>query len=345
MTNSRRFQIFVSSTYLDLIEERQAVLKAILELDQMPAGMELFPATDESAWNLIKSVIEESDYYVLIVGGKYGSLHADGLGFTEKEYDYAYEQKKPVIALLHRDPGQISRDKTDVDDAQWKRLEKFREKVRGRHTCQFWTSALELKASVIVSLTAMIKRHPAVGWVRADSVPTGARIEDVLFLKERVAELELELSASRTLPSPEIAGLAQGSDVHEIQVKVETNSHEWDPYPILYTWDDLFAHVAPALLNEASDSRLREAISSYVRADAVEIFKDDEDVPKNQKMFAVRATLSGSEIDTCIVQFRALGLIIESQKKRSVTDTGKYWALTPYGDHKLVQLRAIQRVN
>ncbi|WP_218776852.1 DUF4062 domain-containing protein [Hydrogenophaga sp. IBVHS1] len=343
MTNNKRFQIFVSSTYLDLVEERQAVLKAILELDHMPAGMELFPATDDSAWILIKSVIDESDYYVLIVGRKYGSLHADGLGYTEKEYDYAYEQKKPVIALLHSDPGLIPRDKTDIDEAQWKRLEKFREKVRSRHTCQFWTSAHDLKASVIVSLTAMIKRHPAVGWVRADSVPTGARIEDVLLLKERVAELEVELSASRTLPSPETAGLAQGNDAHEIQVKVETSSHEWNPYPILYSWDDLFAHVAPALLNEASDGRLRSAISSYVAADAVRIFKDDADIPKNQKTFGVSATVPGSEIDTCIVQFRALGLIVESQKKRSVTDTGKYWALTPYGDHKLVQLRAIRR--
>lgn len=343
MTNNKRFQIFLSSTYLDLVDERQAVLKAILELDQMPAGMELFPATDDSAWALIQSVIDESDYYVLIVGGKYGSLHADGLGYTEKEYDYAYERKKPVIALLHGDPGLIPRGKTDVDDAQWKRLEKFREKVRSRHTCQFWTSAHDLKASVIISLTAMMKRHPAIGWVRADSVPTGARIEDVLLLKERVAELEAQLSASRTLPAPESAGLAQGGDNHEINLKVESSSHSWSAYSVIYTWDDLFAHVAPALLNEASDERLRHAISSYVEADSLSIFKDDEEIPKDQKRFGVSVDMPALEIDTCIVQFRALGLITESQKKRSVTDSGKYWALTPYGDHKLVQLRAIRK--
>ena len=68
----KRYQIFISSTFRDLIDERQAVLKAVLELDHMPAGMELFPASDDSAWELIKDIIDGSDYYVLIVGGRDG---------------------------------------------------------------------------------------------------------------------------------------------------------------------------------------------------------------------------------------------------------------------------------
>ena len=65
-----RFQIFLSSTFRDLREERQAALEAILELGHFPAGMEAFPAADATPWELIKTVINESDYYVLIVGGK-----------------------------------------------------------------------------------------------------------------------------------------------------------------------------------------------------------------------------------------------------------------------------------
>jgi hypothetical protein len=65
----KRYQIFISSTFVDLRDERQAALRAILELDHMPAGMELFPAADDSAWQLIRDVIDGSDYYVLIVGG------------------------------------------------------------------------------------------------------------------------------------------------------------------------------------------------------------------------------------------------------------------------------------
>lgn len=122
-TLERRFQIFISSTFRDLVDERQAVLKAVLELDHMPAGMELFPAVDDNAWQLIKDVIDSSDYYVLIIGGRYGSLDETGIGYTEKEYDYAVASKKPVIALLHANPNEIVREKTETDPTAWTKLE------------------------------------------------------------------------------------------------------------------------------------------------------------------------------------------------------------------------------
>ena len=43
----KRYQIFVSSTFADLQEERQQVIQALMEMDCIPAGMELFPAADE----------------------------------------------------------------------------------------------------------------------------------------------------------------------------------------------------------------------------------------------------------------------------------------------------------
>lgn len=343
MSSEKRYQIFVSSTFLDLKEERQAVQKAILELGHMPAGMELFPASDDSAWDLIKSVINESDYYILIIGGKYGSLHPEGVGFTEMEYDYAYEQKKPVIALLHGKPDAIPRGKTETDEAQWRRLEKFREKVRPRHTCQFWENAHDLKASVIVSVTSEIKRRPAIGWLRGNTVPSGARIEDVLVLKERVAELETQLKTSATMPAPGSEGLSQGSDENEFLVKIETNEYVWDPYPLLMSWDDIFASIGPALFNEASDLVVRNAIKKSIVSEAKQIWQQDDKIKALEKRGYLRSTLQDAAIDTCIVQLRAVGLIVESMRKRSVTDSGRYWALTPFGDNKLNQLRAIRR--
>ena len=109
----KRYQVFVSSTFTDLIAERQGVLSAILEITHMPAGMELFPAGDASAWRLIQDVIDSSDYYVLIIGGRYGSLDDTGLGYTEKEYDYAVSSKRPVIPFLHSNPDNLPRERRD----------------------------------------------------------------------------------------------------------------------------------------------------------------------------------------------------------------------------------------
>ena len=111
----KRYQVFISSTFEDLKSERQNVLKAILELDHIPAGMELFPASDSEAWDLIKDVIDASDYYVLVVGGRYGSIDSTGIGYTEKEYKYAIEKRKPIIALLHKNPNNLKRENTETN--------------------------------------------------------------------------------------------------------------------------------------------------------------------------------------------------------------------------------------
>src|ERR1700741_2042613 len=97
----KRYQVFVSSTYQDLQEERAEIIQALLELDCIPAGMELFPAATEEAWDLIKGVIDDSDYYCLVLAGRYGSTDGMGVSFTEKEYDYALAQKKPIMAFVH----------------------------------------------------------------------------------------------------------------------------------------------------------------------------------------------------------------------------------------------------
>lgn len=109
----KRYQVFVSSTFADLTVERQAVVQGLLSLDHFPAGMEQFPASDDDAWALIKGVIDDSDYYVLVIGGRYGFINEEGISYTEMEFDYAMEKKKPVLAFLHAAPDDIPAGKTD----------------------------------------------------------------------------------------------------------------------------------------------------------------------------------------------------------------------------------------
>lgn len=89
----KKYQIFVSSTYRDLIEERTAVMDTLLKADCIPTGMELFPASDDTQWKVIQQVIDESDYYVVVIAGKYGSEYK-GKSFTQREYEYAVSKKK-----------------------------------------------------------------------------------------------------------------------------------------------------------------------------------------------------------------------------------------------------------
>src|SRR6266511_3982106 len=97
----RKHQIFISSTFSDLKRERQACVEAILRAGHIPAGMELFSAGNESQLEVIKRWIEDSDIYMLLLGGRYGSLEPkSGISYTEIEYRYAIELNKPFFALI-----------------------------------------------------------------------------------------------------------------------------------------------------------------------------------------------------------------------------------------------------
>src|SRR5690242_20626815 len=100
-------------------------MHALLELDCIPSGMELFPAADESQWSLIKRVIDDCDYYVLILAGRYGSCNTEGVSYTEMEYQYALSIGKPTIAFLHKDIGLIPVNKSEATQEGKDKLTKF----------------------------------------------------------------------------------------------------------------------------------------------------------------------------------------------------------------------------
>jgi hypothetical protein len=143
--------------------------------------------------------------------------------------------------------------------------------------------------------------------------------------------------------------LSQGEDEFKINVAF-TARHDNDEYPfnadksytaeITLTWNDIFGAVAPALINEASDGALRASFRAHYESQAREALATAR---KLRDRTLRDFEFEDSDIDTCRVQLRALGLIRESNKQRSVRDTGTYWTLTPYGDYLMTQLRAIRR--
>jgi hypothetical protein len=185
---NKRYQVFVSSTYADLQEERQHVIQTIMEMDCIPSGMELFPALDEQQWEFIKKVIDDCDYYLLIIGGRYGSLAAEGISYTEKEYDYAIERGIKVIALLHSDPDSIPVSKSDTSPELRERLAAFRHKVAQNRLVRTWNKTEDLPRLVALSLGRTIREFPAVGWVRADAATDNVALTTPPAKSNRVNE-------------------------------------------------------------------------------------------------------------------------------------------------------------
>lgn len=338
----RKYQVFVSSTYEDLVEERQEVMHALLELDCIPSGMELFPAADEDQWNLIRGVIDECDYYLVILGGRYGSLGPDGIGYTEMEYQYAVESKKPVIGFLHKDPDSLPKKKTEQTQSGQKRFQKFREFVKQK-PCKFWETPQELGSVASRSLIMLQRKNPGIGWVRGDMVPDQEAVKEILELRKQIDTLKSELTSSRTVAPPGTEELAQGEDEFIISYKTSSSKNhqdfKWTP-SLKTTWNEIFYHVSPLMINEASEWDLERALSEFVKNYGVtELAKTDKG--KGHDFGYTR--ISDEDFQTIKIQLRALGLIRKSVKSRSVKDTQTYWTLTAYGDSVMNRLRAVEK--
>lgn len=201
-----RFQVFVSSTFEDLKEERQKVWEALVSLGFIVSGMEAFPATNEAQFQFIKRQIEQTDYFVLILGGRYGTSPDDVESFTEKEFNYAHSLGVPIFVFLHHDINSLPVLKTDRDQQKTERLEAFRDKASRDRLCAFWKTADDLALGIIKALHFSMARTPRPGWKRGGTTASAEILEELRSLKNE--NDKLKLAASLTLSdelSPEIA--------------------------------------------------------------------------------------------------------------------------------------------
>lgn len=169
----KKYQIFISSTYVDLIDERQAAVEAILQAGHIPAGMELFAASNQSQWEIIKKWIDESDIYMLILGGRYGSIEKTSeLSYTELEYNYALEIGKPLFALVLDEAfieskSQKQGTKTVLELNEPQKLKAFSGKVLSK-LCKICADSKDIQLGVFQSISSLERDNKLTGWIKAN---------------------------------------------------------------------------------------------------------------------------------------------------------------------------------
>ncbi|MDX6748156.1 DUF4062 domain-containing protein [Polaribacter sp. PL03] len=340
----KRYQVFVSSTYKDLIPERVEVIQALLELDCIPSGMEYFPAADETQWDFIKKLIDESDYYIVIIAGKYGSVDDNGISYTQKEYEYAISKNIPTIAFLHSDIDSLPTIKTEKDKKARKKLENFENLVK-RKLCKFWSSPQDLGAVVSRSISQAKKNYPRTGWIRADSM-TGTSEKEVVQLYKKIETLEQKLEESSRfveLNKLNLDNLADGED--KIKVIADIKSGSWnDPKTERKTynlsWNIINYHLLPKIISPIRMTSFKSALNSITK----EVYLNDT---QNVEMPAnITIKIANDFYETVKIQLTLLDLIkfydeefFTDEKPKMV----KMVALTKKGKEKLLQLRAVRK--
>lgn len=221
----KKLQVFVSSTFTDLKEERQAAVSAILTLGHIPAGMELFTANDKSQWETIERWINESDVYILILGGRYGSIdEASGLSYTEKEFNYAIKAKKPLFSIVINEQAlddKIKKYGSEVAELEnHKEWKTFRAKVLKKVVLHY-DDIKDIKLAIMASLPPIESRENVSGWISGSEVPdTKSLITEISTLIVENEKLKRENSRLLATKGKEVANANEFEDISKTLSKI-----------------------------------------------------------------------------------------------------------------------------
>ena len=327
----KRYQVFVSSTFEDLQEERREVMQALLSLDCIPTGMELFPAADDDSWELIKRFIAGCDYYVVIVGGRYGSPGPTRKSCTEMEYDYAVEAGLPVLAFLHGDAGSIPASKTEAGDEGKAALRAFREKIESARHAKYWTHYKELPGQVALGMSSLMKIRPRVGWVRADQVADESAAQEIVRLRKKIEELETHITDTEIAAPTGTEGLAQGEETIPIHFHFRADGSYVDGQAE-FSWNNILSILGPILIVRSSEIDLKNKLCGAF----CNRWRD------TRKLQVYGATIRDEDFKRIKLQLRALGLMQEIKDQPKKPGYAVMWTLTPYGDRVMTQIAAIR---
>lgn len=268
-----RYQIFISSTYEDLYRQRRLIADAIQDKGLFAAGMELFPASDQGAWDHIEKSMQESDLYLLIVAGRYGSQKpSTEKSYTELEYELALELAKSkglrlAVLIWDRSRGVNYIENVDSESSdEFDKQSSFRTRLKNdmEGGVSYFYNDASLVSRTHAALDEFI-RYAGPGWVRADQSPSHEKIV-ALERKMKTIQLKLEEEQKRTRSLLKVAALPE----EEFEIGCDLvyqwgGSGQTDIIPdktATVRWDEIFTAIGSAL--SCSSAKPRESLDSAI---------------------------------------------------------------------------------
>jgi uncharacterized protein YdaT len=323
-----KYQIFISSTYDDLKDVREQLIKCVLEMGHIPVGMEMFSAANEEQWKIIQKQIDECDYYIVIIAHRYGSLDKD-ISFTEKEYDYAVSKDIPVLGFIIDDAVRWPPKFIDSDEITKNRLQLFKTKVRTR-MINIWKNSEDLYAKAAISIGKAFSTYERPGYVRSSEVAnidvynelTRLSTENA-NLRGRIVIIESDNKKQEEKEEIELVSILS-ANTRVIPIKF-SDSSEWNrDYSMSLL--EIFESLSKHLLIDADEKTMKNALAldASGRVDYQKI-----PVPTNR-------------FKEWVSDLYSLELIEASERKHPDSDRVTYWTISSKGRELIKKLKKIK---
>lgn len=217
----KKYQVFISSTFGDLKNERRAAIETVIDFGHIPVGMEAFHASNEDQWSYITRTIKDCDYYIVIVAERYGSTAPDGISFTEKEYDFAKQEGIPIITLLLAEEARQSwrsRHADQIDDRA--AIERFRQKCKGL-LVKFWSNEDQIRSGLATALPQVISKFPRDGWIRSRDALRPEIANQLSRLIQENEQFKVRLEAMKNEPADLSEFIGISGMLNDIKISFE----------------------------------------------------------------------------------------------------------------------------
>lgn len=240
-----------------------------------------------------------------------------------------------VLAFVHEKPEEIPVGKSDIDPDLRDKLNAFRARVSESRLVKFWRSAAELPGLVALSLSKTIKLYPAVGWVRASNVSNDELLLDINTLRKENEELRNRVGVLQdAVETQSDSGLANLDEMFTVIIEYRTYDSyykRWDKHieNLKMTWADIFARIAPDLLEHPNDGLVNSELASSVYK-TLHPRKDQS------------AEVEHDCFQTLKLQLAAQNLVTVSYNKTTKGNMALFWTLTSRGQKVMFQLRTIK---
>lgn len=325
----KKYQVFISSTYSDLIEERRKILDILLMADCIPAGMEAFVATDVEQFEVIKKVIDLCDYYVLIIGKRYGSVNAKtGLSYTEMEYEYAKHKQIPVLVFAIDESVELSGDKVEKETDKIEAIKLFRQKAMTNRLASVWKTPDELTGALAIAIMQAKSEIERPGWKRATDYDEATLLRKIMDLQKEKEQLNKELaSVKQELQTiTETSGVAFEGCSIPIAYRKKNGNYEPTNGTVTRELPELFKIIATQML----DVSLTES--------AIDTVLISKLFPEASYKYSFRDPQFVKQI---LNQLKAANLLCSSWSNKN---SNLYWQLTKKGEFVRNEMTLIKEV-
>lgn len=157
----KKYQIFISSTYMDLKEIRSIAFTTILEMGHIPVGLDIFQTPAEyTTEKYVAKYIDASQLIIVIIGNRYGTIAESGKSYVEEESSYALSKSKKVLFF-------VNSQYRKVDDPNY---QKFVNDILNNNLVILWDNKLDFKVKLVSNVSQTLTNSPPTTyWIKSSS--------------------------------------------------------------------------------------------------------------------------------------------------------------------------------